>query len=221
MNKQKISSIFFLIVKVSIVLVLTLIASVIIFPPQISLESANRTKLISNGTGIYKSIMAEVINSGGPYDGTFLKPPISTGTDSDLEFTNSTDYFVYLVKTDVLPVNWSYFVAQNIPSATGKYDPEDPDSVLAFKPENNAWSVVANLRGEDMGTPFLVTRNLQETKLKSDYGPDDVPRVSGPPYEGEALVVIRMGGSGEAMLEKNILWRNLNPGKNENVILRP
>jgi hypothetical protein len=190
-----------------------------------ALEQANRTRLIANGSGIYKAIFSELgfTKVSTPDEFLRLKFPHSTNNDTTFHppFENSTDYFKFLVTNDVLSVNWSYFTALKIPAAQGHYDPENPKSVKDFKPENNAWHVVADLKVDEVGTPFLISRNLQENRLKQNYVDDEIPTLKGPPYGTDALVVIRMGGSGESMKDKNILWKNLNPAKADNLILQP
>ncbi|WFB35738.1 hypothetical protein P3T73_16420 [Kiritimatiellota bacterium B12222] len=215
-------------IKVLLVVICTLfVISILILPNVVrrhSLESANRTRLVANGVGIYKSIMAEYEDTRIYSTETTLAFPLSATKDTEdaLEFSNSTDYFAYLVKSEILAVNWSFFAALKVPAAPGKYDPYHPDESLeSFKPENNAWCVVADLSMEQNWTPFLITKNLQASQLKASYAEDDAPTVKGPPYEDEAIVIIRMGGSGEVMRERNILWKNLNPNKAANSILRP
>ena len=73
------------------------------------------------------------------------------------------------------------------------------------------------------GAPFLITRNLSPTytELLDNYGNAERIVATGPPYEDRALVVVFVGGAGQPITERNMVWRNLNPGKNGNQILRP
>jgi hypothetical protein len=41
------------------------------------------------------------------------------------------------------------------------------------------------------------------------------------PYGEEALVVIRSGGASEALTKRQLLWRVVNPGGDDNTILNP
>jgi prepilin-type N-terminal cleavage/methylation domain-containing protein len=230
-TKQTQKTGFTLIEMLVVIAIIALLAAILVPAVTKALESANRTRMISNGRGIYTSVFAEIADvqeqlygSGG------IALPVSTA-GADYEFPNANDYFVYLVANDILSVNWSYFGASNIPSAAGKYDVDNPGSATDFKMDNNAWLVVEDLTVDDSGTPFLISRNLggssdlkvagTVTALLDSTATTKIAEVDGFPYEDRALVVIRMGGSGEAMRDRNITWKNLNPGRDENDILYP
>lgn len=201
---------------------LTVLAG-LIFIPWFTQSTAtpNHTRLIANGMGIYRSVFAEIAdvqavlekNEGVPF-------PLSHSNTAtpNLKFENSTDYFVYLVSNDILPVNWSYFSGANIVSAPGKFDSGNLVATQNFKAENNAWSVVADLNIEDFEVPFLITRNLQTDRLRIT---SKKPILEGPPYDDKRLVVIRIGGSGEVLRKRDIRWGNINPTDAQNLILRP
>lgn len=224
---------FTLIEMLVVIAIIALLAAILVPAVTRALESANRTRLIANGTGIYKSVFAQIADVQDLLYGSGGVPlPNSTGGSPDeYEFASSNDYFVYLVANDVLPVNWSYFGASGVPSASGQYD--DATGGTEFEMDNNTWLVVEDLSVDDSGSPFLITRNLGGgvnltttgtiTALDPSGAETKIPDANllGPPYEEKALVVIRMGGSGEAMIGRNITWKNINPGEEENDILRP
>ncbi|WFB35737.1 hypothetical protein P3T73_16415 [Kiritimatiellota bacterium B12222] len=189
-----------------------------------ALETGTTSRLLANGTGIYKSLFAEIadVQASLYSEATVALPQSSTHpTDPKLEFETSTDYFVFLVSNDIISVNWSYFAGHDIPAAIGKFDPEDLSSIANFKAENNAWVVVADLEVDDTGSPFLITKNLQGHSLEDHFGDEEAPIVTGPPYGKKQLAIIRIGGSGEYMTKRNILWKNINPNETDNLILRP
>jgi hypothetical protein len=208
----------FSILSLVVVIFFSLVALLVI-PMVTAPIPGNGSKLLTNGRGIYVSVFSQIADVNGVIHVTPNEIPLPMSKNNleypDLQFETSTDYFVYLVTNDVMSVNWSYFSGPEVPSAPGKHDPE------GFKPENNAWHVVADLKVDEVGTPFLISRNLQEYRLKQNYADDEIPTLKGPPYGTDALVVIRMGGSGESMKDKNILWKNLNPAKADNLILQP
>jgi|GEM_PF-929613 len=224
---------FTLIEMLVVIAIIALLAAILVPAVTRALESANRTRLIANGTGIYKSVFGQIADVQEQLYGSGGVPlPSSTGTTPDeYGFVSSNDYFVYLVANDILPVNWSYFGASGVPSAPGQYD--DTTGGTEFEIDNNTWLVVEDLAVDDSGSPFLITRNLGGGASLTDAGTitvlDDsgtetkIPDADllGPPYKDKALVVIRMGGSGEAMIGRNITWKNINPGEDTNPILRP
>ncbi len=227
MKKHRTSKAGFTAKEMLVTLVCTLILLFLVFAlvlnPRV-LINQNNTRLLANGMGIYRSVFTGVtdVASENFVDPTVLPSSSSNPRNPEFQFANSTDYFKYLVTHDIMHINWSYFAGHDIPSAQGKYDPADPNSTEGFQADNNAWCVVANLHvGERIGTPFLISRNLQGTRLFDDYQEGEAPVLEGPPYGKRTLIVIRIGGSGEAMQKKNILWKNLNPAKANNPILRP
>lgn len=109
--------------------------------------------VLASGTGIYKSVIAVI--SDVNKDSQPIEVPLAK---SNLH-QNSNEYFVSLVTNEVLQVLWSFFRGPDINSAPGKFVPEDPESIQWFKAENNFWSVVADLSIDDLGAPFLISRN--------------------------------------------------------------
>jgi len=228
---------FTLIEMLVVIAIIALLAAILVPAVTNALESANRARLIANGTSVYKSVFAQIADVQAELYGGSSVPLPETDTNSDMNFSNSNNYFLYLVADDILSVNWSFFAASNVPSAPGKFEEGNANSYTVFGQRNNAWIVSEDLTVDDSGTPFMITRNLGGDsnannttnltqngtfiQLDPNLGGNLRDNVGGPPYDDRALVVIRIGGSGEAMRDRNITWQNLNPGRANNPLLQP
>lgn len=68
------------------------------------------------------------------------------------QFANSTDFFVYMVTSGTMQVNFQYFAADGIPGAS---------SAASFTQDNNAWCIVGTISDAYPETaPAVFTRNL-------------------------------------------------------------
>jgi len=163
------------------------------------------TSVGTRGKDIYVAITAantEREPLGLPSVWPKSNPPTNHADDiSQMNFTNSTDYFYALYDGDhagerghnpyVRGFDYSKLAGAGVPAHSGKG---------RLKPDNNMWTIVKNLR-EDMEEiiPILVTRNLAAESLVTD-----LPTMStrplcfdeewNTPFRNKGFVVIRKGG---------------------------
>ncbi len=116
---------------------------------------------------------------------------------------------------------WELFRGPDIASLEGGYDPENPRSAQSFTDNFNFWSVVTDLSLDDVGTPFLISRNLDEKALIPAGESDERPRISDKVVDRDYVIVVRIGGSSEIIAKKDLSWKKLNPSGATNRILHP
>ncbi|MCX7010506.1 MAG: hypothetical protein NTY53_25230 [Kiritimatiellaeota bacterium] len=137
------------------------------------------------------------------------------GWPKSAEFSTSTAVFTNLVRRGVLKVDYSFFAAQGI-------TPCRNTNATLFKAENNAWCVVADLKGADpKQTPFLMTRNLRVSNLAELKGKVGDQLGDEPPFGRTGLPIVFKGGAAE-FLKSDMLWSNILGGQTfTNRVLRP
>jgi hypothetical protein len=137
---------------------------------------------------------------------------------------SSTAYFRRQMENGALSEDFCLFSAPGVPAASSR---------AVFSAENNAWSVVSgvSMKESHVQDPFLISRNLNETALidwagdesraLKNIGPRDSRSEYTTPYRDGFLVVIRMGGGGEALNKNSMRWHILNPNSLTHPILPP
>ncbi|MCC5850524.1 MAG: prepilin-type N-terminal cleavage/methylation domain-containing protein [Verrucomicrobia bacterium] len=214
--KTKKNSGFTLIEMLVVIAIIALLAAILVPTVTSALENANRTRVLSNGRGIHQSILAADLETVLFADEIFW--PVREGNDGS-DHPSSTQYFLWLMDEDreVLSEDFGVFVAANVTQAT---------DISNFNADRNAWAVFEDVTKESPSRhPFLVTRNLSLGNLSGNEDgriPDTVVGSTYPnPYGNRAIVVIRIGGGGEAITGRNLTYRNLNPAEADFNILEP
>ena len=197
----------------------------------------SRTRVLYNGRTIYQAILSYDLDQILSSDAVNPWPV----KNSEHYEASSTAYFTWLMspETEVMEQDFHLFWGPDVPKVE---DPDRKSSFLdqyrerpsptleLFQSEHNAWSVVADVdKTSNSRMPFLVTRNLNESRLVDWQGTRQNEleylgsRKRGgyvTPF-GDSLVVIRVGGGGETITNPNLIWENLNPDSADNAILEP
>jgi len=203
---------FTLIEMLVVIAIIALLATLVVPAVTGALENAQRMTAMANGKGIYSSIFATVADAGSRRN-YFPSATPPSGTPS-YSTNDSTSYFKYLMDDalEIIPKDFGMFVAGGILPA---------DDLGSFTADNNAWRVVEGVRpGDEASIPFMFTKNIDATTLGTDDSaiPMDEDEE---PYQDKALVVIRIGGSGEALQKRYLFWDIVNPAEEDNTIWAP
>ncbi len=212
---------------VVLVAFLFLLASIIIPAVTSPMGTPGYIRLVSNAGGIYKQVFAAATeNTGGRTN--YWAASVPNTTYADYEPT-STAYFRWLMTpydkahpekgAGAVQLDFSIFHASGLPGVASLDD---------LSSETNPWVVVADLtETSTSGTPFLMTRNVNETRLK-EWRPNERQALDrlgigtyAEPYGKERLLVVRVGGGTEVLEKKRLLWEILNPNAATNRVLRP
>lgn len=150
-------------------------------------------------TTVFRSMAAE---------GVFAASSTSRGGHA---VGTSTEYFRWLVASNIVNVGFSFFAAPGVPPYLGS----DP---VCFLPENNAWCVTADLASSSDGSiPLMFTRNLG---IESLTNADASKLRDGPPFGKRGVVVLYKNGNA-SFLRAEELGEAFNPSGATNVVLRP
>jgi hypothetical protein len=196
----------FNLVSLLVIVVLLGLLSLALFPSMSSgMLSANMAAVGTRGKDIYIAITAantEREALGLPSIWPKSNPPTNNAIDiSQMNFTNSTDYFTALYDGDhygttnhnpyVRGFDYSKLAGAGVPAHSGKG---------RLKPANNIWTIAKNVRGDmDDVIPVLVTRNLAAESLVTDL-PTMLNRSLCfdeewvDPFRNKGFVVVRKGG---------------------------
>jgi prepilin-type N-terminal cleavage/methylation domain-containing protein len=210
-------------VEVLVVLVLLALLAAFLLPtlPHSHGDRPHALRTAANGAGIYKQIFAQASLPSDAMD--FF-------ADSDSPYYGtSTEYFRWLMRPRNVenPEEGAGVLAQDFsPFVIGDIRP--PADLESFSAVHNPWSVVADTDVDTApGTPFLISRHVNETRLKDWRPGTEVPlehvgegRYSHP-LDGEFLIVIRHGGGAEVLTPPRFLWDVLNPTAQTHLLLNP
>jgi prepilin-type N-terminal cleavage/methylation domain-containing protein len=201
---------FTLIELLVVIAIIAILAAVLTPAVTDALTKGKMTGTLSNGRSIYQALFAKdlddpIFQTGAPY-------PKSTGGSGHPYYTDSTEYWKWVVTSGVMRVDFSFFSAPGVP-------PVKSTNVVDFKEGNNAWCISADINDATAdAAPVLFTRNLDIQRL--DEQNLDTRLTDASPFGKKGLPVITKGGS-SFILKLDILTNNFNSIGATNKVLRP
>ncbi|MFH0953426.1 MAG: prepilin-type N-terminal cleavage/methylation domain-containing protein [Verrucomicrobiota bacterium] len=199
---------FTLIELLVVIAIIAILAAVLTPAVTDALTRGKMTGTMNNGRSIYLSLFSRdtedpVFQSGSPY-------PKSTATDP-MYFDTSTKFFVWVVTSGVMTVDFSFFSAPGI-------SPYKGTTPSGFTDLNNAWCITADASSATPdGAALLFTRNLVIDKLND---PLATALSDNEPFGKKGVVVVTKGGS-SMVLKQSYLTNNFNAAGVSNIVIRP
>lgn len=157
--------------------------------------------IMNNGRNIYVAILQASL--ADPFGAEAVVWPRYGETDpSRGTFSNSTDYFKWMVTSKVLNVDFSFFGAPGLETL------DDPNDIDEFSAEHNAWCIVADAgEGHPDTGPVIFTRNIMATNL-NQFAEEAARLSKTEPFGRKGAVVILAGGSTFTVRRRELGWKD-------------
>lgn len=215
---------FTLIELLVVIAIIAILAATLIPVVTSALDSARIAQMRDTGVGLYKSIFAAEVDDP-VFGGNVVSFPSSKDHDGN-GWQSSTDYFKYLIVSNVVEADFKIFSGPGTQAYSGTDD-------VKFLEEHNGWNVTLDVASQITSTPFLFSRNLEVAELpdgdqrmnlltlipESGTGKRDLR------FHRKAVVAINKGGAG-FIIKKRALdgpdtVKNFNPTSNQLDVLQP
>lgn len=195
---------FTLIELLVVIAIIAILAAILVPAVQKALDQSRMTTIVSNGRNIYMAIQGAEL--GDIMSGKQSAwPQLGSPTNPDnARFENTDDYFVWMVTSGVMRVEYSFFAAPGMQAVTKGLDPPGDTSYAIARDfvttdHNNAWALTSEVRSRtSQSTPVIFTRNITRRgrPLSRLNLPDVVLDPDVTPFGSSGAVVVNAGGAG-------------------------
>jgi prepilin-type N-terminal cleavage/methylation domain-containing protein len=205
-----------------VIAILAILIAVLLPTVTQALGEARANGMMQQGTQMYKAIFSKVLDDPDAGGNQFPRD------DGSPEVATSTDYFISLVTSRVLQVDYSFFTG---PGMNRYRSTKESD----FKEDGNAWNVTLDVADEIASYPFLFSRNFlsdgttiikQDAPLTIDMLGEKNPGKKILDFDKNAVVVVTKAGTGFIVKKKDFETSGakaarFNPTDEENKIIKP
>jgi prepilin-type N-terminal cleavage/methylation domain-containing protein len=182
-----------------VIAILAILIAVLLPTVTQALAESRANGMMQQGTQMYKAIFSKVLDDPDAGGNQFPRD------DGSPEVATSTDYFISLVTSRVLNVDYSFFSGPGL----SRYKTDKKEN---FKEDGNAWNVTLDVSDEIASYPFLFSRNFlsdattiikQDSALTVDMLGEKSPGKKILDFDKGALVVVTKAGTGFILKKKD------------------
>lgn len=165
--------------------IIALLAALVLPAINNALLRGRVTTTAVNGRSIHQAVLANMTES--------LYYSAESPFPSGARFNNSTDYFKFLVQSNIMNVSYSFFAPPGVPSAR---------LVTEFDATRNGWCVANDSENMTETAPFVFTRNLNGSSLGAITSPDFSTTEA--PFQDKGFAFVTRGGASFALIRDDL-----------------